>query len=135
MKYVQQRAYLFFLNEGIPYGTTVAMAIYVILISLFHKILYVSWIVLQYQSSINIRACKIFQFFFLFFFFKSYMHSMYFTAQTPLSDLRSYMSYCLAKFTNTSKLLALNGVWPKLDWTDMIHKWMTSILLCRLPKK
>ena len=38
----------FFKNEGIPYGAPVAMAICVILISLFHKILYMSWIVLQY---------------------------------------------------------------------------------------
>ena len=53
---------------------------------------------------------------------------------TPLlSDPRSYMSYYLAKFTKTAKLLALNELWPKLDWTDMIHKWMTCILLCRSP--
>ena len=37
-----------FLNEGTLYGETVVMAICMILISLFRKILYVSWIVLQY---------------------------------------------------------------------------------------
>ena len=40
--YVQQRAY-FFLNEGIPYGARIAMAICVILISIFHKILLIRY--------------------------------------------------------------------------------------------
>ena len=38
----------FVLNEGIPYCATVVMAKCMIQINLFHKILYVSWIVLQY---------------------------------------------------------------------------------------
>ena len=46
------KEHTFFQNEGIPYGATVAMAKCVILISLCHKISYVSWIVLQYQSSL-----------------------------------------------------------------------------------
>ena len=45
-----------FLNESIPYGATVAVAICMIL--MFHKILYVSWIVKavwhKYQNMPNI---------------------------------------------------------------------------------
>ena len=62
--------YFFFSNEGIPYGAMVAMATCVILITFFHKILYVSWIVYNIrtvwhkcQSWPNISNLHVFLFF------------------------------------------------------------------------